>query len=129
MLNFEFGENVTILLSGEKHKEVLYGQLESISQRELSYLDNFCDETKFRAQIDFFSMQKEIKEDKEISEAILKHNLKVENIDLFNEVCEKRKELEEMQEKIERAKRQYEETIERLRKMEDLVEQCKKAVW
>lgn len=127
-MNFEFGENVRILLLGEKHKEVLYGELESIAERELSAFDDLDRGTKLRAQIDFLSIQKEIKEDKEIAEAILRHNLKVENIELHNEICKKRKELKGLQEAIERLEKQYEYKNQRLREVEDCIQKCKRTM-
>lgn len=128
MMNFEFGENVRILLLGEKHKEVLYGELKSITQRELCAFDDLDRGIKLRADIDFLSIQKEISEDKEITEAILKHNLKVENIELYDEICKKKKEVKDLQETFERLEKQCEDKSQRLREVEDCIQKCKTAL-
>lgn len=128
MMNFEFGEKVRILLLGEKHKEVLYGELESIAERDSSAFDDFCRGTKLRAYIDFLLIRKEIAEDKEITEAILKHNLKVENIELHNEIRNQKKELKDLQEAIERLEKQYEDKSQSLREVEDCIQKCKRTI-
>lgn len=120
-MDFEFGEHVRILLLGENRKEVLYGELESIAQRGSRAFDDLDSGTKLRAEVNFFSIQKEIKEDKEITEAILMHNLKVENIKLYDEICRKKKNLEKIQRDIECAKIQYEKTSEKLIEAQTLI--------
>ena len=125
MINFEFGENVRILLLGEKHKEVLYGNLESIAERGLSAFDDLDREIKLRAEIDFTSIQKEISEDEEITEAILKHNLKVKNIKLYDETRKKKKELKDLQETFERLKKQCEDERRRLCELTNCIQKCK----
>lgn len=129
MMNFEFGEHVRILLLGERHKEVLYGELGSIAQRELSAFDDLRRGAKLRAYIDFLTTQKEIEEDKEITEAILKHNLKVESIKLHDEICNQKKELKDLQEKTERLKKQCEDESQRLIELTNCIEKCKRALW
>ena len=125
MMDFEFGEHVRILLLGENRKEVLYGELENIVQREPSAFDDLDRGIKLRAEIDFLSIQKEIAEDKEITEAILKHNLKVENIKLYDEICKKKKELKELQETFERLEKQCKDKSQRIFELTDCMQKCK----
>lgn len=119
MIDFEFGEHVRILLLGENRKEVLYGELENIEQRELSEFDDLNIGTKLRAEVNFLSTKKEIKEDKEITEAILTHNLKIESIKLYDEFCRKKKELEKIQ---------YEKTSKKLIEAQTLINNIRFAV-
>lgn len=128
MIDFEFGEHVRILLLGENRKEVLYGELENIEQRELSEFDDLNMGTKLRAEVNFLSTKKEIKEDKEITEAILTHNLKIESIKLYDEFCRKKKELEKIQRDIEFAKIQYEKTSKKLIEAQTLINNIRFAV-
>ena len=125
MMDFEFGEHVRILLLGENRKEVLYGELENMVQREPSAFDDLDRGIKLRAEIDFLSIQKEIAEDKEITEAILKHNLKVENIKLYDEICKKKKELKELQETFERLEKQCKDKSQRIFELTDCMQKCK----
>lgn len=128
MIDFEFGEHVRILLLGENRKEVLYGELENIEQRGLSEFGDLNIGTKLRAEVNFLSTKKEIKEDKEITEAILTHNLKIESIKLYDEFCRKKKELEKIQRDIECAKIQYKKTSEKLIEAQTLINNIRFAV-
>ena len=125
MMDFKFGEHVRILLIGENHKEVLYGELENIVQRGPNAFDDSDRGTKIMAEVNFLSIQKEISEDKEITEAILKHNLKVENIKLYDEICKKKKELKELQETFERLEKQCKDKSQRIFELTDCMQKCK----